>query len=189
MTNYEIVTSIAEEALAAGKFEAAVEAANVLVEAGEPWLIDGLLRRALAFENWTNGPPNRLDVAASDWRKMVEIAPASVSFRSLARILLKVGERDAALANLAKAESLGFTPEVMLGFAEFYRSSSPPDLRRAKIYFRRAALRGRTQGMHGYVEIAYALEQPFSAVAMVIMAMISAPFLALFLGERRHSCF
>jgi len=187
--DFEAARIAAQNALANGKFEAAVEAANLLVDAGEPWLIDGLIRRALALENWSAGPSDRLTAAANDWRRVVEIAPASVSFRSLARVQLKLGERDSALVNLAKAKSLRFTPEVMLGFAEFHRSASPPDLKRAKICFFHAALRGRTQGMRGYVEVAYTLDQPFLAVAMIIAAVIATPFLALFLGQNRHSSF
>lgn len=189
MTNYEAIRFTAQEALAAGRFEEALGAANVLVDAGEPWLIDGLLRRALALENWIGGPSDRLVAAASDWRRLVEIAPASISFRGLARVLLKLGERDAALVNLVEAEGRGLTPEVMLGFAEFHRTALPPDLEQAKMYFRRAALRGRTQGMRGYVEVAFVLDQPFSAAAMTFIAVVATPFLALVLGERRHAGF
>lgn len=187
--NYVDARLIAQQALAAGKYEDAISAANFLVNAGDPWLIDGLLRRALALESWTEGPSDRLLAAVSDWQRLVEIAPASVAFRGLARVLLKLGERDAALANLIKAEERGGTPEVMLGFAEFYRTASPPDLKQAKMYFRRAALRGRTQGMLGYVEVAFELDQAFSAYAMTLLSLAVTPFLALILRERRHDGF
>ena len=189
MSDYEAIKFTAEEALAAGRFEESLCAANVLVDAGEPWLIDGLLRRALALENWKEGPSDRLVAAASDWRRLVEIAPASISFRGLARVLMKLGERDAAFVNLLEAEAKGLTPEVLLGFADFYRTASPPDLERAKLYFLRAALRGRTQGMRGYVEVAFALGQPFSAAAMTSIAVVATPLLALVLGKRRHAGF
>lgn len=189
MTNYETIRLTAQDALAACRFEEALGAANELVDAGEPWLIDGLLRRALALENWTEGPSDRFIAAASDWRSLVAIAPSSISFRGLARVLMKLGQRDAALVNLIEAEAKESTPEVMLGFAEYYRTASPPDLNRAKLYFRRAALRGRMQGMRGYVEVAFALDQPFSAAAMTFIAVVATPFLALAMGERRHADF
>jgi len=189
MTNYEAIRTKAQEALAACRFEEAFGAASELVEAGEPWLIDGLFRRALALESWIDGPPDRLVSAASDWRYLVEIAPSSISFRGLARVLMKLGQRDAAMANLIEAEAKGGTPEVMLGFAEFYRTASPPDLEKARMYFLRAALRGRMQGMRGYVEVSFALDNPFSAIAMTFIAVVATPFLSLFLGERRYDDF
>lgn len=77
----------------------------------------------------------------------------------------------------------------MLGFAEFFRTASPPDLERAKTYYLRAARRGRTKGMLGYVKTAYELDQPFAAAGMVLMAVITLPILMLFLGSRRHAGF
>ena len=179
----------AEEALSLGQYEVAVDAATVVIKAGEPWLIDGLVRRAMALENWTDGSPDRLVAAASDWQRLVDIAPCSFSYRSLARVLLKLGDRDSALANLMKAKRAGRTPEVSLGFAQYYRTASPPDLAKAKAHFLNAAMRGRTGGMRGYGETAYELGQPFSAVAMAILGLVAMPLLALFLGERRHASF
>ena len=176
----------AEEALSRGQFEEAVAGATKLVEAGEPWLVDGLVRRALAFENWTGGPPDRLAKAAMDWRSLIEYAPAEVAYRGLARVLLKLDDRKGAIQNLLEAERKESTPEVLLGFAEYYRTASPPDLEMAKAYYLRAAKRGRTKGMLGYVEVAYELDQPLSAAAMVFMALVATPFLKLILGQRRH---
>ncbi|MEI2430691.1 hypothetical protein RDV84_15410 [Lysobacter yananisis] len=189
MSNIESTKDLAEEALARGEYETAVTAATALVEAGEPWLLDGLVRRAMALENWADGPPDRLVAAANDWQRMIEIAPAPVSYRGLARVLLKLGDRDFALVNLLEAERRGATPEVLLGFAEYYRTASPPDLGRAKAYFLRAALRGRTQGIRGYGEVAYELDQPFSGAAMALIGLVATPLLALILGERRHAGF
>lgn len=189
MTDHEVTRLAAQEALAACRFEEAISAANELVEAGEPWLIDGLLRRALALENWIDGPSDRFVAAASDWRNLVGISPSSISFGGLARVLMKLGQRDAAMVNLIEAQARGSTPELMLGFAEFYRTASPPDLEQAKTYLRRAALRGRMLGMRGYVEVASALDQPFSAIGMTVIAVVAAPSLALVLGERRHADF
>ena len=189
MTTIESIRDLAEEALDRGDYDVAVTAATALIEAGEPWLIDGLVRRAMALENWMGGPHNRLIAAANDWQRMIEIAPAAVSYRGLARVLLRLGDRESALANLLKAESVAATPEVLLGFAQFYRTASPPELERAKAYFLRAALRGRTQGIRGYVEVAYELDQPCSGAAMTLIGLIATPLLALVLGERRHAGF
>ena len=189
MNEIESIRDRAEEALSLGQYEAAVDAASALIEAGEPWLIDGLTRRALALENWTEGPFDHLGAAASDWQQLVAIAPCSLSHRSLARVLLKLGDRDPALANLLEAKRAEQTPEVSLGLAQYYRTASPPDLERAKDYYLHAAKRGRTEGMRGYSESAYALDQPYSAFAMALLGLAATPFLALFLGERRHATF
>ena len=189
MNNIESTKVRAEKALSRGEYEVAVAAATTLIEAGEPWLLDGLVRRAMALENWTDGPSDHLIAAANDWRRLVEIAPAVVSYRGLARVLLKMGDRESALANLLEAESKNRTPEICIGFAQYYRTASPPDLERTKAYFLRAARRGRTQGMRGYVESAFELRQPYSAAAMVLIGLVATPFLALVLGESRHDGF
>jgi hypothetical protein len=176
MNDIEVVKNSAEEALARGEYEAAVTAASTLIEAGEPWLLD-------------EGPPDRLVAAANDWQRMIEIAPAAVSYQGLARVLLKLGDRESAYNNLLEAESKGATPEVLLGFAQYHRTSLPPDLETAKAYFLRAALRGRTQGIRGYAEVAYELDQPYSGAAMALIGLVAAPLLALVLGERRHASF
>ena len=189
MNDIEAVKNSAEEALARGEYEAAVTAASVLIEAGEPWLLDGLVRRAMALENWTEGPPDRLIAAANDWRTMLEIAPAAVSHQALARVLLKLGDRNAAYSHLLEAESRGATPEILLGFAQYHRASVPPDLETAKAYFLRAALRGRIRGIRGYAEVAYELGQPYSGMAMGLIGLVATPLLALVLGDRRHADF
>jgi hypothetical protein len=43
--------------------------------------------------------------------------------------------------------------------------------------------------MRGYVEAAFALDQSFSAAAMIFIAVVATPFLAVVLGERRHAGF
>lgn len=186
MTDLASVLDSAESSLARGNYEAAVRGATLLVDAGEPWLIDGLFRRALAREHWADGPPNRLDDAAADWRELVRIAPCNLTYRGLARVQLKLGDRDSGLVSLLEAQRGGTTPEVLLGFAQFHGGASPPDLVRAKAYFFGAAIRGRTPGIRGYVEVAYELDQPCRAAAMVLLALVAMPLLALILGERRH---
>lgn len=189
MNDLEAVSNKAEEALDRGEYAAVVAAATTLIEAGEPWLLDGLVRRALALEHWTEGPPDRLLTAADDWRATIELAPAAVAYRGLARILLKLGDREAAYDNLLEAESRGVTPETLLGFAQYHRTSVPPDLETAKAYFLRAALRGRSCGIRGYVEVAFELDQPGAAVVMTLGGLVATPLLALVLGERRHDDF
>lgn len=189
MNEIESIRDRAEEALSQGQYDVAIDAASALIEAGEPWLIDGLFRRALALENWTDGPLNRLSAAAVDWQKLVEIAPCSLAHRYLARVQLKLGDRDSSLANLLEAKRLEHTPEVSLGLAKFYRTASPPNLECAKAYYLHAARHGRTRGMRGYFEVAYDLNQPFLAIAMVLFGLVTTPFLVLFIGNRRHSGF
>lgn len=189
MSSQESTIDSIDEALESGDFESAVIEATALVRAGEPWLFDGLVRRALALEGWEHGPEDRLHRAADDWRAMIEVAPASLAYRSLARVLLKTGDRQSAFKNLSLAEGLEITPEVLLGYAQYFRTGSPPDLVQAKEFYLRAALRGRTQGIRGYAEMAYELNQPIAAASMAVLGLLATPFLALFLGERRHMGF
>jgi tetratricopeptide (TPR) repeat protein len=187
--DHEATRARAAEALSRGQFEEAIAGATTLVEAGEPWLVDGLVRRAMALEGWAVGADDRLERAAMDWRRLTEYASAEIAYRSLARVQLKLGDRAGAFQNLQKAERIESTPELMLGFAEYYRTASPANLELARTYYLRAAKRGRTKGMLGYVETAYELDQPLAAAGMVLMAVIAMPFLMLFLRSRRHAGF
>ena len=179
MIDHESVRASAESALAEGNFEACVRASSLLVQAGEPWLLDGLARRALALEHWVEGPRDHLALAAADWREIVGIAPAAVSFIGLARVQSKMGDRVSALANYQEAERLGAGSEAWLGLAQCVGTASPADMRKAKGYYFRAAMRGNVDGMRGYVDAAYALDQPFSAVTMTLFGLVTAPVFAL----------
>ena len=189
MNHIEAIKNQAGQALERGDYQMAVAAASALIEAGEPWLLDGLVRRAMALENWGKNEPERLNAAADDWKRLVEIAPAAVAYCGLARVYLELGDRRSAYDNLREAEKTKVTPEVLLGLAQYHRTAEPPDLEAAKTYFLRAALRGRTQGMRGYVEVAYELDRPYDAAVMVLAALVATPFLALMMGERRHMGF
>ena len=189
MTNFESLKASAIDALDSRNFEAAVTFASALVDAGDPWLLDGLMFRSAALEHWAEGPRDRLADAVNDWKRLIEIAPGSIPYRGLARVLLKLGDRESALLNLLEAERRAKSPEIYLGFAQYYRTASPPDLEKAKGYYLRAALRGRTQGMRGYGEAAYDLDQPLLAASTALLGLLAMPFLALFLGKRRHDGF
>ena len=84
--DHEATCARAAEALSRGQFEEAIVGATALVEAGEAWLVDGLMRRAMALEYWAVGPDDRLERAAIDWRRLTEFAPAEIAYRSLARV-------------------------------------------------------------------------------------------------------
>jgi hypothetical protein len=187
MIDYESVRDSAESALFRRDFDACVRASSLLVEAGEPWLLDGLVRRALALENWVEGPRDHLVLAAIDWRGLVDIAPTAASFVGLARVQLKMGDRCSALANFHEAERLGAGPEAWLGLAQCFGTASPADGKKSKAYYFRAAMRGSADGVRGYVDTAFALDQPFSAAAMTLFGLITAPAFALIRGWRRHS--
>jgi len=189
MKDMQAVKERAVTALADAEYEDALAAASELVAAGEPWLLDGLVGRALTLESWLSGPSDRLILAAADWQRMAEMAPAAVSYVGLARVLMKLGNREAAYSSLLEAKRYACTPEVLLAFAHYYRTAEPPDLSRAKAYFLRAALKGRTQGIRGYVEVAYELDQPYAAAAMVLIGLLATPVLALMFGTRRHAGF
>lgn len=186
MNDLESLESSAVQCLDRGDFEGAAMAASALMELGEPGLLKGLMYRAYALEYWAEGPADRLAAAVEDWKRLAEIEPTSVAYRGLARVLLKLGDRDSALINLLEAERRAATPEVLLGLAHYHRTATPPDLAAAKAYFFRAALRGRTQGMRGYGEVAFESGQPLAAWAMALLGLIATPVLALVLGERRH---
>ena len=189
MNEFESLQSSAVQCLDRGDFEGAVTAAAALMKLGEAGLLEGLMYRAYALEYWADGPVDRLAAAVDDWKRLIELEPTSVAYRGLARVLLKLGDRDSALIHLLEAERRAPRPEVLLGLAHYHRTATPPDLAAAKAYFLRAALRGRTQGIRGYAEVAFDSGQPLAAWGMALLGLIATPFLALVLGERRHDGF
>ena len=179
----------AEIALERLDFTTAVALADKLVDAGGPWLIEGLSLRATANELWTAGPQDRLLAAAEDWRRIIALAPASVAYQRLARVLLKAKHYPAAFESLLEAGRRNPAPELYLGFAEYYRRKESPDLDAARSYYFRAAARGRTEGFRGYVEVSMESGRMFSAIFMVLAGLLATPLFALVLGERRHASF
>lgn len=179
----------AESLLSRREFEAVIPLAEILIAAGEPWALGGLQLRATAFENWVAGPADRLVRASQDWRRVIDLAPASVAYQNLARVLIKNGDHQDAFEFLVKASSRHQTPELLLGFAEYYRRKSPPDPSTARSYFKRAALRGRAQGIRGYVEVSMEQGKPGSAMLMVLFGLVMLPVHAAVLRDRRHAEF
>jgi tetratricopeptide (TPR) repeat protein len=179
----------AERAVERGDFATAAALADDLVQAGDQWLIEGLSLRATANELWTEGPEDRLLIAEKDWRRIIDIAPASVAYQRLARVLLKGKSYAPAFECLMEASRRSPGPELNLGFAEYFRRKESPDLKVARSYYLRAAARGRTLGIRGYVEVSMETGKTFSAIFAVLLGLLATPFLALVLGERRHSGF
>ena len=163
-----------------------ISLATTLIEAGEPWAISGYLLRAGAYESMGDENSDFLTQAVQDYRRLAVLAPHHVTYQNLARSLMRLGHESypAALGFLDAARNLKETPEILLGFAEFYRTKHEPEYALAKKYYRMAAVRGRFQGFFGYAEVSRILGQNYRSLTADCLRLVVGPFLWLLLGSK-----
>lgn len=145
--------------------------------------LDGYSCRGMVFEDGGLDVAVDLDKSIDSYRRASLIAPNAVTFLHLARVTLKRKEFSQSLRFLEI--SAGYeTPELLLGFAQWFEESDPPDYGMAKSYYAKAALRGRFVGFFGYSRVARVVGQPLRALAVDVLRILSGPFIALAIGAR-----
>lgn len=159
--------------------------AESLIDSGnESTRLDGYVCRGMIYED--GGQDIEIDLPASldSYRRASLIAPGSMTFLHLARVLLKMGDPAAAYRYLEASSSYGTTPELLLGFATYHEEHVPMHSEEAKLFYRRVALRGLFSGFFGYARVSRKNGQNGRAFAMDCMRIILGPFIALVLGAR-----
>lgn len=99
-----------------------------------------------------------------------------------------VGYSDA-LKHLKHAADFAMAAEVVLGFAHYHRTKPEKDVKCAKRFYLRAAVRGRFNGFFGYSEVARELGQNNRARAVDGIRVILGPVIALLIGSRAQDAF
>lgn len=129
--------------------------------------------------------------AVTYYRRSAFATRCPVSYRYLARALLKCGESSYGEAHrcLIEAQRLGPSPEVDLGFAWYHETAPVQDLRAAGNYYMRAAMRGRFMGFFGYARVARKRGQRFRALIVDIVRIASGVFLFILLGRKATNVF
>jgi hypothetical protein len=185
----DLASALEEEALAAGNggdYQRMILLAEQLIAMGQEGDINGLHLRARAFEGWVEGPADRLDRAVADYQRLTEMGACPAAFQNLARARMKQGPEhypDAFLALMA-GERLGGSPEILLGFAWYYRTKPNPDFLLARRYYRQAAFRGRLAGIAGCIEVSMMLDQYGIAALAGLAGVVVKPLMILVHGPQ-----
>lgn len=173
--------------------------AAAAMEIGERLLADprpssqlaGHLCVGLVFEEGGADVGRDLDAALLHFHEAAAIAENSLTLCYLARVSMKRGEADygTALGFLQEAERRGDDPEILLGFAHYYRTKADPQLDMSKQYYLRAARRGRFAGFFGYSAVCRLAGQHGRALAADVARVVSGPFIALIQGRAAQDDF
>lgn len=184
--NFEQVLRDAQIADENEAYAEVIRLASHLIQAGDPWIVRGFMLRGSAYEHGSSDGVGDIAMAVQDFRQVSILAPHSLSYQCLARVLMKSGNDNypSALRFLGEASSLGATPELYLGYAHYYQTCREPDLQLARKYFLRAALRGRFQGFFGYSHVSRMLGQPIRAAFVDAVRVVLGPFIWLVLGAK-----
>lgn len=153
--------------------------------------LSGHLCLGLVLEEGGSGVAQDLDAALVHYAEATAMAGGSLTSCYQARATMKKGPEyyDSAIEFLEKAQALGDDPEVLLGFAHYYRTKPNPQIELAKRFYLRAALRGRFAGFMGYSEVSRQVGQRGRALAMDIVRVSCGPFLTIFLGGAANDVF
>lgn len=171
----------------------ALEIGNDLVASeDEGDKLSGYLCRGLAYEDGGHDLQPDVEKSIYNYRQAALIAPDPIAFCYLARASMKrsgeCGYQDA-FKYLQEAARIGWTPEVVLGFAHYHRTKPDVDLDAAKTFYFRAAAGGRFRGFFGYSEVARELGQNVRAFVADCVRIILGPLIALLLGKRAQDRF
>lgn len=176
-----------------GHPQAALECAEELVSSDlEADRLSGYLSRGWIYEDGGPGLDVDLNRAFNNFLQVTLIAPDSVSYANLARVSMKMGgERGFAdgFKYLNLAADRECTPEVLLGYATYYREKPSPDLQKARDFYLRAALRGRFAGFFGFSRVSRELHQHVVALGADAVRIVLAPLLAVLIGSRTRNTF
>lgn len=176
-----------------GRAQDALKIGNDLVASDDEGdRLSGYLCRGLVYEDGGQGLQKDIEKSIYNYRQAALIAPNAISFCYLARASMKKGGESGyseALKYLQQAAESGVTPEVILGFAHYYRTKPDNDFESAKKFYLRAAFHGRYMGFFGYSEVSRQSGQNFRAAVVDVIRIFLGPFIALLIGVRAQDRF
>lgn len=146
--------------------------------------LDGYSCRGMVFEDGGLDVAIDLERSLDSYRRASLIVPCAVSFLHLARISLKQKDFAQSWRFLEISSGYEVTPEILLGYAQWFEESVPMDAEKAMFYYWKAALRGRFAGFFGYSRVARSAGQPLRALSMDVLRILTGPLIALAIGVR-----
>ncbi|HEY9146387.1 MAG TPA: hypothetical protein VIN36_06840 [Thiobacillus sp.] len=125
-------------------------------------------------------------MAVGDYRSAAILAPHANAFQNLARALMKLGPEHYDEAHRFLLEAWGFkkTPELMLGFGEYFLTKPVPDPERTLDYYRRAAMHGRFRGFIVAARICRDAGKPVQGALWDTARILLSPIIWLTQGRR-----
>lgn len=148
--------------------------------------VSGMLCLGFVYEDGGTAVARNIELATNYFRQAAILAPCPETYCNLSRTIMKAGEDDFpdSLRYLKLAAEIKVTAQVLLGFGEYYRHTSPPNGRLARKYFFRAALKGSLHGFVGYSGVARMDGLHSRAIAMDFARFVTSPLLLIFFGRR-----
>lgn len=172
--------------------EALLLADELIASEDEGDRLAGYFCRGAIYEDGGEDLLPDIDKAIHSYRQASLIVPDAVTFGSLARMSMKKGGDvgySEALRFLTEAAKIEETPEVILGYAEYFKTKPSPNYAMAKLYYRRAAKEGRVAGLTGLMDVYRLLDQPIRAMLLACLTIILAPIFLILLGQRSRDVF
>lgn len=172
---------------------AALEIAEKLVSSDDPQdKLSGYFCRGAIYEDGGADFSIDIDRAIYNYRQVALLSPDWVAFNNLARMYMKKGGSggfEEAKKYLDEAARIEISPEVLLGYALYYRKRPDSNVDMAKRFYLKAALRGRFYGLFGYSEVAREVGQPFRAIIADCARIFLGPFVVLLIGSKARNVF
>jgi len=179
--------------LDSGHARAALEIAEKLVSSDdEQDKLSGYFCRGAIYEDGGSDLSIDIDKAIYNYRQVALLSPDWVAFNNLARMHIKKGGSNAfvdAKKYLDEAAKIEVSPEVLLGYALYYRKKPDSNPSIAKQYYLQAAIRGRFSGLFGYSEVAREVGQPFRAIIADCARILFGPFVVFLIGSKARNVF
>jgi TPR repeat protein len=182
------------------KLDRKANEARHLIENGRADLARPLLAELVAADDWRSNyllghmywrggykVPADEALAIANFRLSMERHPAALTALHLARALVYQGSRDEALEWIHYAAANGNPPETDLAFAKFWESADPPDLRNARMHYRRAYRRGRIAGLFHLARLRRDRGQVWRAIFIALGFLPLTLLYHLVLGRRARA--
>ncbi len=140
--------------------------------------------RAFVYEDGGKGVQVDLVKSMNDYRQASILSPGAMTFLNLARVSLKRKRFSESLKFLDLSSSYEMSPELILGYGQYFEECEPMDAAKAKKFFLQAAGYGRFAGFFGYSRVARKSGQHFRALGMDCARLMLGWLVALAIGAR-----
>jgi len=151
--------------------------------------LDGYMCLGAVYEDGGDDVAIDLSRAISAYRQAAVINPCGLTFMSLARVQMLSGLFPESFRSLGFALEYGESPELYLGFAQYYECNGAGELEKSAKFYRRAASTGRFAGFFGYSRVARLMGRKGVATLVDALRIVMGPFIFLLIGAKARYTF
>lgn len=129
--------------------------------------------------------------ALNIYQSIEKTSPSADLYIALATTALKINPNnfEVALEYIQRAASLEINADVLLAFAYVEMNKNPRDLSSANKYYLLAALKGRMQGVNGFIGTSRELNYSLRMIFGIVYKKIVMPFFVLIMGRKVYRNF